>query len=231
MLEKELHLERDLFLLLNGNHSPFWDNVMYIYSYMFSWVPFYLCFIFIFAYKKNWKEFLLACAAVGLIVLFCDQLSSGIAKPFFQRFRPTHHPDFENIVNIVFNYRGGNYGFFSGHAANSFGFATLITLMFRNKVLTITMFVFAIITAYSRIYLGVHFISDIVVGTIVGIFCGILVYELYILGRKYWLKIPSENLRKTIYPKKEAYFLSGAYFVSVAIILIFNNQIVKLIVK
>ena len=231
MLEQELQFERELFLMLNGSQSAFWDNVMYIYSYMFTWIPFYLCFFFIFAYKKHWKEIALAFAAVGLIVLFCDQLSSGIAKPFFQRFRPTHHPDFKDIVAIVFDYRGGKYGFFSGHAANSFGFATLISLMFRNRTLTITMYIFAAITAYTRIYLGVHFISDIVVGAIVGIAVGFLVYELYILGRKYCSKIPLRKLRKSIYSQRESHFLIAAYIIMVAVILIFNNQIIKLIVR
>ena len=229
MLEQELQYERGLFLFLNGLHSPFWDNVMYVYSYMFTWIPFYLCFFFVFSHKKNWKEIVIAFVAVGLIVLFCDYLSSGFAKPFFHRFRPTHHPDFKDIVHTVFNYRGGRYGFFSGHAANSFGFATLITFMFRNKILAVTMFIFAIITSYSRIYLGVHFISDIVVGMIVGILVGFLVYKIYLWGRKKWLKVPPENLRKTIYSKKESHFLVGVYITMVMIILIFSNQIVKLI--
>jgi len=197
MLEKELKLERELFLFLNEFSSPFWDNVMYIYSYKFAWIPFYLCFVFVFCFRKNWKEITLAILAVTLIVFFCDFLSSSWSKPFFQRFRPTHHPDFKDVVNIAFDYRGGRYGFFSGHAANSFGFATLISLMFRNSILTITIFIFAIITAYTRIYLGVHFISDIVVGTIAGIIVGFFVYELYIIGRKYWLKVPDRNLRKS----------------------------------
>ena len=229
MLEQELQLERGLFLFLNGTHSSFWDNVMYTYSYRFTWIPFYLCFFFIFVYKKNWKEIVLIFLAIGLVILLCDQLSSGIAKSFFHRFRPTHHPDFKDIVHTVFNYRGGRYGFFSGHAANSFGFATLIAFLFRNKILTATMFIFAIITAYSRIYLGVHFISDVVVGMFVGIFFGWFVYELFILGRKYWLKIPTENLRKTIYSKKESIFFVEVYLIMVIFILIFNNQIVKLI--
>ena len=118
MLEQESQLERSLFLLLNGTHSPFWDNVMYTYSYMFTWVPFYLCFFFIFSYKKHWKEIVLTFIAIGLLILLCDQLSSGITKPIFHRLRPTHDPDFENIVHTVFNYRGGRYGFFSGHATN-----------------------------------------------------------------------------------------------------------------
>jgi len=230
MLEQELQLEKDLFLLFNGCHSAFWDNVMYIYSYYkFTWVPFYLCFFFVIIYRQHWKEIVCVFAAVALLILFCDQLSSGFAKPFFQRLRPTHHPDFKDIVKTVFDYRGGRYGFFSGHAANSFGFATLMALVFRNKIFTVTMFIFAAITAYSRVYMGVHFISDIVVGMLTGIFFGCLFYELFILGRKYWIKIPPKNLRKAVYSTRQAYSLAGVYMLMVVLIFIFNNQMVKLI--
>ena len=227
MLEQELQLERDLFLSLNGCHSAFWDNVMYIYSYKFIWVLFYLCFFFVFLYQRNWKEIVLVFAAVGLLIFFCDQLSSGIAKPFFHRLRPTHHPDFKDIVHTVFDYRGGRYGFFSSHAANSFGFATLTSLMFRNKIFTVTIFIFAAITAYTRIYLGVHFVSDIVVGMITGIFLGWFVYELFVFGRKYWLKISSKKSRKAVYSTWKAYSIAGVYVLMVTLILVFNNQIVK----
>lgn len=230
MLEKELLLEKDLFLALNGCHSPFWDNVMYIYTNMFTWIPLYLCFIFVFIYRKNWKEIVLTVLTVVLMVLLCDQLSSGLAKPYFQRLRPTHHPGFKDLVQMAWNYKGGGYSFFSGHAANSFGFATLMSLLFRNRILTISVFIFALVTAYSRIYLGVHFISDVAVGMVVGILVGLLVYRIFVLGRIYWLKIPKRCTYKSSYSKRESYALSGIYFVMVAIVLMFNNQLIKLFI-
>lgn len=229
MLEKELLWERKLFFFLNGSDSVFWDNVMYIYSYMLTWIPFYLCFIFVFCYKKNWKDILLILLSVVLLVLLCDQLSSGWAKPFFHRFRPTHHPDFKDLVDSAFGYRGGKYGFFSGHAANSFGFATFMSLIFRNKAFSVMIFIFAIITAYSRVYLGVHFISDIIIGTIAGLLIGALVYEIFIFVWQFLHNVNKSKKRKAIYSKKEASFLIYSYIIILTIILIFNNQIIKYI--
>ncbi len=227
MLEQELQLERDLFFFLNGSDSSFLDHFMWMYSYMWTWVPFYLCFLVVFIYKKNWREWLLVLLAMGLIVLLCDQISSGFCKPFFHRFRPTHHPDFKDTVDIVLGYRGGRYGFISGHAANSFGFATLTALIFRNRLFSWMIFIFAILTAYSRIYLGVHFISDVIAGALVGILAGWLVYELYLYGRQKLLKINRKESMVPIYTPKQSYFLCGAYCCVIVLLLAFSNQLVK----
>jgi undecaprenyl-diphosphatase len=229
MLEKELQFERELFFFLNGSESKLLDNFFYIYSYMLTWLLFYLCFLWVFIYKKNWKEIVCILLAVSLLILLCDQISSGIFKPFFHRFRPTHHPDFLEQVKTVLDYRGGRYGFISGHAANAFGFATFCALIFRNKLFSLVIFLFAIITAYSRIYLGVHFISDIVVGAFVGTLIALFVYLLYNFVRFKWLLVGKDKLKLPIYSAKESYFLCGVYGIYIAFILLFNNQLITIL--
>jgi len=231
MLEKELHFERDLFFFLNGSHSTFLDNFFYIYTWQWTWVLFYICFLWVFTYKKNWKEIVVILFAVTLLVLLTDQISSSFFKPVFHRFRPTHHPDFMNQVKTVFNYRGGNYGFISGHATNAFGFATFCALVFRNKLLASTVFLFAFLNAYSRIYIGVHFISDVVVGALVGVLIALCIYQLYNLIRRKWLLIESERLKIPIYSLKEIYFLCGVFYLCILIILVFNTQIVTILLQ
>ncbi len=163
---------------------------------------------------------------LGLLLLFCDQVSSHVFKPIFQRLRPTHHPDFKDEVRILFGYRGGLYGFISGHAANTFGFATLTSLMIRNKIFTLMIFIFALLTGYSRIYLGVHFINDVVVGAIVGIVLGYIVYRIYLLGRLYILGESRRKLKESVYTSPQAYFLTIVYVIMVAGLFIFNEQLV-----
>jgi len=106
----------------------------------------------------------------------CDQVASSFFKPLFERFRPTHHPDFKEMVDIVNGYRGGRYGFISSHATNSFGLAVFISLLFRHRRVTISVVCWALLNSYTRIYLGVHFISDILAGIIVGTILAFLLY-------------------------------------------------------
>lgn len=179
MLEKILHYEHDLFFALNGSNSVVLDHFMWLYSGQMVWVPVVMLIVAILVYKKDWRNSLMILAAIVLTLVACDQLSSGIIKPLFCRLRPTHHPLFADKVATVFNYRGGKYGFISGHAANAFGLATFLALFFRYALLSWTIYLWAAVTAYSRIYLGVHFISDVVPGMIAGIALGYLVYCQY----------------------------------------------------
>jgi undecaprenyl-diphosphatase len=158
--------------------------------------------------------------SVALVVLLCDQIASGFCKPFFHRFRPTHHPDFQEQVKTVFGYRGGKYGFISGHAANSFGFAVFTACLFRNKLFTGTILLFAAINAYSRIYLGVHFLSDIVVGGIVGAVIGFSVYRLSVWSKRKFFKISTSNFKEASYPIESVYFLCIVYLIVVTTFLL-----------
>ena len=218
MLERELQWERNLFFFLNGSDSPFWDSFFYFYSYKWTWIPFYLCFLFVFIYRKtgveiksDWKAIVWTILCVIVVLVLCDRIASGIFKPLFHRFRPTHHPDFQDLVKTVFGKRGGQYGFISGHAANSFGFATLSALLFRNRLLTFTVFLFAILTAYSRIYLGLHFISDVVVGALVGMLIGYAGYRIY-----HW------KAKEIVYPQWKVLLLTSVYMATVIILFIFK---------
>jgi len=229
MLEKELQLERDLFFFLNGSNSTLWDNFFYICTYPWTWLVFYVCFLWVFIYKKNWKEIVCVIGAIILLVLLTDKISSGFFKPFFHRFRPTYHPDFMAQVKTVFNYRGGNYGFISSHATNTFGFATFCALIFRNKLFTFTIYLYALLNSYSRIYLGVHFISDAVAGAFVGALIAIFVYVLYDWVRRRWIYIENGRLKKPICSGKETNFLCGVFYLCIILIFIFNNQVVTIL--
>ncbi|MDR3308807.1 MAG: phosphatase PAP2 family protein [Tannerella sp.] len=188
MLDSLVALERDAFLWLNGFHTPFMDEFMWLFSGKIAWLPLAAVFIGALIYKNRsqWREIVLLMLAIALAATLCDQFASSLCKPLFTRFRPTHHPDVMNDVITVFGYRGGRYGFISSHAANAFGFVTLTSLIFRYRAYTLWMFVWASITAYSRIYLGVHFITDIIPGILAGLLFGYLVYRLYIIvSRKF----------------------------------------------
>lgn len=220
MIEKILVYERDLFFMLNGSDSPFLDRFMWLFSGKAVWLPLAAFILIVLVYKKKWRESILILLAIVLVITLCDQFASHVCKPIFTRFRPTHHPDFMDQVKTVFDYRGGRYGFISSHAANAFGFATYMTLLFRNRLFTWTIFFWAALTAYTRIYLGVHFISDIVPGAIAGVFFGWLVYWFYVKVRPF--VTGAGGTASALYSDKEKRIIVYAIFITVLLIAIFN---------
>jgi undecaprenyl-diphosphatase len=181
--------EENLLFLINGSHNFFLDCVMWVFSSIKIWIPLALLLVINIVYKKPWKQYLPVLIAFGILFTVCDQLSSHLIKPLIARPRPTHYPGIMEHVRTLFDYTGGKYGFISGHATNSFGFAMFSSLLFRNKLYVAIVFLWAVIVAYSRIYMGVHFVSDILGGIIVGVSMGYLLYRIYsYIREKYIVK-------------------------------------------
>lgn len=183
-IERLLPLERDLFFALNGSDSVVLDNIMWTLSGRFVWIPLFLFIIFILFYKTPRKIGILVTLFLILVFVASDQVSSSLFKPLFERFRPTHHPDFMNQVDILNGYRGGRFGFISGHATNSFGLAVFLSLIFKYRFITIITLFWATLNSYTRIYLGVHFVSDIIGGIIIGSLLAVIIYSLLIVVMK-----------------------------------------------
>lgn len=171
-------LDRSIFLFLNGIHNEFFDVFMWYVSKTATWTLMLLFLLYI-LFKNNWKIALLVVVGIALTITFADQISSGLIKDLVERFRPTHNPEIENLVHTVNGYKGGLYGFVSSHAANTLGVAVYISLLFKNRYITLSMMFWTLLVAYSRIYLGVHYPGDILGGMIVGVISGIVAYKLY----------------------------------------------------
>lgn len=129
-----------------------------------------------FIYKKFGRKYIIP-LVTALALLVITNSTTDIVKHQFKRYRPTHHPDIAHRMQVVENYRGGDYGFFSAHASNSFGLCTFCFLILRRRVKGIRwIFLFAALHSISRVYLGVHYPSDIVVGALYGSLWGYLAY-------------------------------------------------------
>ncbi|MDD4421387.1 MAG: phosphatase PAP2 family protein [Bacteroidales bacterium] len=201
-----LKLDKQLFLLINGAHTPWLDAVMTFVTSAYTWIPFYvLLFVYIIIRKEynlgnpfkkrygsrsdvivagGWKIAVFILAATLLTFLLTDQISAGVIKPLVHRLRPSHDPATENIARFITG-RGGMYGFVSNHAANFFGLAAITTLFIRKKWYTWLIFSIAILVSYSRIYVGKHFPGDVICGAILGYAIGL---GIYFLARKIYLK-------------------------------------------
>ncbi|WP_341272840.1 phosphatase PAP2 family protein [Cecembia calidifontis] len=169
MMEKIGQLDQELFLFLNSFHSDFLDPIMFTMTKTWPWIPMYVFFTYLIMahYKKeSWWVFM----AVGLTILFADQTASGLMKPYFERLRPCHEPLLEGMVHNYGYCGGGKFGLASSHAANSFGVATIMSLTLAFKYPWLKwLFAWAAVFSYTRIYLGVHYPGDILVGALVGI--------------------------------------------------------------
>src|SRR6478736_4351745 len=136
------------------------------------WIPLYLFLIYLIFKNFSTRGWLILAGAT-LSILLADQITSTLMKPFFARLRPSQEPSLQGIVHLVNDYKGGLYGFASSHAANTFATALFVWLLFRKKYKWIVfVFAWAILMTYTRIYLGVHYPGDILVGGIVGLLSG-----------------------------------------------------------
>ena len=170
-----LEFDKVITLAINSCHSPFYDNFFYIYTQTWTWIPAILLLL-VWMWRKWGVRSLYVVAGIALCILLSDQISSTLLKPLVARLRPTYNPEIADLIHTVNGYRGGRYGFVSSHAANAATFVTFTALVFRNRLYTILLSLWAFFTAYSRVYLGVHYVGDVLCGALIGVLVGMGVY-------------------------------------------------------
>ena len=180
-MEGLLQTDKELFLLLNGLGNESWDGFWMFMTKTLNSAPLYLLLLYLTYRTFGLKRTLVVMVAIALTIVCTDQLSNFF-KYGLGRLRPCHDPEVSGVMRLVKSYCGGKFGYFSAHAANSFGPAIFFVIMFRGRVRYIgaVMLLWACVVAYSRIYIGVHFPLDVISGALAGAFFGWLFAKLAI---------------------------------------------------
>ena len=217
MLEFITNIDTQLTLFLNGSDSVMLDAIAVTATKTSTWIPLGILLLYVLMRMKDWKNALLVILCVGIAITLADQMASGIFKPLVARLRPSHNPELQGVIDLVGDYRGGRYGFFSSHAANTCAVAVFLSLLFRKRIFSIAICSWVVVNSWTRLYLGVHYVGDIMVGLIWGAFVGWIVFRLY---RFLTLKVKLEGV-ELLYTEKRAYLLAEAIALTYAAIIIY----------
>lgn len=173
-------MDMQVLSLFNGSDNIMLDQMVQILTSGLTWIPLYVMLFFVvIRNNETMGQIALVVGSAIFCVLFADGLVDGIIKQLAERWRPSNDPTFKYMVQVVDDIRLKGYSFCSAHAANTMSLAVFFSLLVRSKLLTITLVTWSLINCWTRLYLGVHYPSDILCGMIIGIIVGILVYLLY----------------------------------------------------
>lgn len=182
MLEKLKVFDTNLFVYLNSLGSETYDGFWLFITKQTNWIPFFLLLLYLILKKIGTRQTLFLLLFVAVLVAFTDQ-TTNLFKNGFQRLRPCNNPEINSFIRIVQVRK--SFSFFSGHAANTMAVATFLYLILKRHFKYFgLLFLWPLVFAYSRIYLGLHYPIDIICGYLCGLILGFLMCKIYKIAQK-----------------------------------------------
>lgn len=177
MLDKILQWDREAFVYLNSlgieQYDLFWSTV----TKFPPWIPLFILIISLFFIKFKKREALFMILTLLVMVIFVGTLTD-LTKNVVARLRPNNDEEINTLIRILRSPSG--FSFFSGHASSSFSVITLVVLFLRHRFKWVYLFyIWPFLFAMSRVYVGVHFPIDLIIGALVGVFSAWMFYKLY----------------------------------------------------
>ena len=175
-----LNIDRWLLGLLNGSDSLFLDSVATTFTAGMTWVPLYFALLYL-VVKNNdtMAQIMLIIVCAVVCVLISSTVADGIVKPLVARPRPLNDPVYKDAVDTVAGMFSRQYSFFSAHASNTFSLAIFMAFLIRSRLATCFLVFWSLLNCWTRLYLGMHYPSDIVAGLLWGAMVGTGMYYLY----------------------------------------------------
>lgn len=172
--------DKTLLMVFNGSHCPFVDRLAVTLTCGYMWIPLYIALLLLVI--NNHKTVVQISLVIGialLAILLSEGMADLIVKPLVARLRPIHDTLMQDSVQVVNNYRAEGYSFFSAHASNTMAVAVFFSLLVKDRLFACTLITWALVNCWTRLYLGVHYPSDIIVGVVWGSVSGLFAYTIY----------------------------------------------------
>lgn len=189
MLESLLDKDIELLIFLNNLGTTQWDGFWLFITNKLSAIPLYILLLYITFRQFGLKKTIAIVIFIALLIALSDQ-TSNLFKYGFKRLRPCHDESTKGFIRLVKASCGGKFSYFSAHAANAMAVAVFFSFLLKNvvKYLPIFLIFWALLVAYSRVYIGVHFPLDILTGIIFGFVYAVLFYNLLQVFLKRFIK-------------------------------------------
>lgn len=171
-------IDENILFFFQSIHNDVLNAIFWSISEGWVFIPLWLFALYKIYQQHPSKNYLKIVFMVAISIALSDQ-TANVFKYRIKRLRPTHNEMYQDKIHLVNNYKGGTYGFYSAHASNSASIAILALLLIKHSRWKYLMLIYPLLSGTSRMYLAVHYFSDVLVGWIMGILIGWIIYKVF----------------------------------------------------